>query len=62
MVLLHVKRGETIQFLYETSIRADIGKLTLEIVTIYNGCLKVRRICAGLLSYLFLFDQKHVCI
>ncbi|XP_070504008.1 cilia- and flagella-associated protein 298 [Chironomus tepperi] len=46
MVLLHIKRGESSLFLYETSIRSDISKLTFEIVTIFNGCLKVRRICA----------------
>ena len=51
MVLLHIKRGESSLFLYETSIRADISKLTFEIVTIYNGCLKVRRICAGLFIF-----------
>lgn len=47
MVLLHIKRGETSQFIYETNVSAEIAKLTLEIVSIYNGCLKVRRVCAG---------------
>lgn len=48
MVLLHIKRGETSQFLYETSLGLDVSKLTQEIVAIYNGRLKIRRICAGL--------------
>lgn len=48
MVVLHIKRGETSQFLFETSVNVEINKLALEIVTIYNGCLKVRRVCAGL--------------
>jgi cilia- and flagella-associated protein 298 len=48
MVLLHIKRGETSQFLYETVTSVNIGKLAYEIVTIFNGRLKVQRICAGL--------------
>lgn len=48
MVLLHVKRGENSQFLYETTVSVDVGKLTQEIVAIYNGRMKIQRICAGL--------------
>lgn len=47
MVLLHIKRGEASQFLYETTTIIDIDKLTQEIAAIYNGRLKVQRICAG---------------
>lgn len=47
MVLLHIKRGETSQFLYETANGIEVGKLAQEIVAIYNGRLKIRRICAG---------------
>lgn len=47
MVLLHIKRGEGSQFLYETTVSVDVGKLTQEIAAIYNGRLKIRRICAG---------------
>lgn len=47
MVLLHIKRGETSQFLYETNVGVEVSKLSLEIVSIYNGCLKIRRVCAG---------------
>lgn len=47
MVLLHIKRGEASQFLYETTVGMDVGKLTQEIAAIYNGRLKVRRVCAG---------------
>lgn len=47
MVLLHIKRGENSQFLYETTVGADVGKLTQEIVAIYNGRLKIQRVCAG---------------
>lgn len=48
MVLLHIKRGETSQFLFETTVNIDVSKLTQEIAAIYNGRLKIRRICAGL--------------
>lgn len=47
MVFLHIKRGETSLFLYETAVNAEIAKLSLEIVSIFNGCLKIRRVCAG---------------
>ena len=62
MVLLHIKRGEASLFLYETSIRADISQLAFEIVTIYNGCLKVRRICAGLFFFGKLNPNNNVFI
>jgi hypothetical protein len=47
MVLLHIKRGEASQFLYETSGSVEVNKLTQEIAAIYNGRLKIQRICAG---------------
>lgn len=47
MVLLHIKRGEASQFLYETTVSVDVDKLTQEIAAIYNGRLKIRRIAAG---------------
>lgn len=45
MVLLHIKRGTESQFLFETSSSTPISNLTKEIVSIYNGRLKVDRIC-----------------
>lgn len=47
MVLLHVKRGEASQFLYETNVKINVNKLAQEIVAIYNGRLKIQRTCAG---------------
>lgn len=47
MVLLHVKRGEGSQFLYETNVKINVNKLAQEIVAIYNGRLKIQRTCAG---------------
>lgn len=47
MVLLHVKRGDESQFLYETSLSMKIEDLIAEVVTVYNGRLKISRVCAG---------------
>lgn len=47
MVLLHVKRGDESQFLYETNLSITIEQLAYELVSIYNGRLKVSRVCSG---------------
>lgn len=46
MVLLHIKRGNDSQFLYETSVTTPIAQLNKDIVLIYNGRLKIGRICS----------------
>lgn len=46
MVLLHIKRGNESQFLYEIPSSIKISQLNQEIVSIYNGRLKVKRICS----------------
>lgn len=46
MVRLHIKRGNESQFLYETSVETAIISLNKEIVSIYNGRLKIGRICS----------------
>lgn len=46
MVRLQVKKGDETQFLYETELCKPIEKLALELVAIYNGRLKISRICA----------------
>lgn len=45
MVKLHVKRGDQSQFLYETTVSAGIYTILEECIAIYNGRLKVERIC-----------------
>lgn len=45
MVILHIKRGTESQFLYETTVAAAVSCAAKEIVSIYNGRLKVGRIC-----------------
>lgn len=46
MVLLHIKRETESQFLYETPISTSIAQLNMDIVMIYNGRLKISRICS----------------
>ncbi|XP_012265903.1 cilia- and flagella-associated protein 298 isoform X2 [Athalia rosae] len=45
MVRLHVKKGDESQFLYDTSVDANVDDVINDIVVIYNGRLKVSRIC-----------------
>lgn len=45
MVKLHIKRGDESQFLLETTTSIPINDLTQQIALIYNGRLKVHRIC-----------------
>ena len=47
MVKLHVKKGDESQFLYETTVNISIDDLLNELLPIYNGRLKVTRICGG---------------
>ncbi|RUS86733.1 hypothetical protein EGW08_005523 [Elysia chlorotica] len=45
MVKIHVKKGDESQFLYETSVATDISDIVKDCAIIYNGRLKVDRIC-----------------
>lgn len=47
MVKLHVKRGEESQFLFSTTVDISIETLTQQVTQIYDGRLKVDRICSG---------------
>ncbi|XP_005993660.1 cilia- and flagella-associated protein 298 [Latimeria chalumnae] len=46
MVQLHVKRGDESQFLFDTTVNHSVEEVTKEVVSIYNGRLKVDRICS----------------
>uniref|UniRef100_A0A3Q3WLM1 Cilia and flagella associated protein 298 n=1 Tax=Mola mola TaxID=94237 RepID=A0A3Q3WLM1_MOLML len=46
MVLLHVKRGDESQFLFSTTVDAPLETLIQQITAIYNGRLKVDRLCS----------------
>ncbi|XP_066592058.1 cilia- and flagella-associated protein 298-A [Prorops nasuta] len=45
MVRFHVKKGDESQFLYDCSVNASVEDIIKEITIIYNGRLKVSRIC-----------------
>jgi hypothetical protein len=47
MVKLHVKRGDESQFLYETTVDKAVDEIIREVTVIYNGRLKIGRICDG---------------
>jgi hypothetical protein len=47
MVKIHIKKGDESQFLYETTVKIPIDDLMNDLVAIYNGRLKVNRICEG---------------
>lgn len=47
MVQLQVKRGDENQFLFTTSVDAQVDTVIQQIAAIYNGRLKVDRICLG---------------
>lgn len=46
MVKLHIKKGDDSQFLCETTVDILVDELLANVVAIYNGRLKVQRICA----------------
>lgn len=45
MVRLHVKQGDESQFLYDTTVTCPTSDLLLDLLEIYNGRLKISRIC-----------------
>lgn len=47
MVILNVKVGTETEFLYNTSVDADTDSVISDIVLLYNGQLKIGRICIG---------------
>ena len=48
MVKLHVKRGDESQFLFEATTDAPLAQLVPHLVRLFNGRLKVDRLCQGL--------------
>lgn len=47
MVVLHVKRGDESQFLLQAPGSTELEELTAQVARIYNGRLKVHRLCTG---------------
>ncbi|KAM3868574.1 cilia- and flagella-associated protein 298 [Diretmus argenteus] len=50
MVQLHLKRGDESQFLFSTTVDVPLETLIQQITEIYNGRLKVDRICSEILQ------------
>ncbi|EFA01664.2 UPF0769 protein CG18675-like Protein [Tribolium castaneum] len=46
MVILHVKHNDQSQFLYETTLNTPVEDVATKITAVYNGRLKVNRICS----------------
>lgn len=46
MVIVHVKHNDQSQFLHETTLDTPVDDLVQEVTAIYNGRLKVDRICS----------------
>lgn len=47
MVKLVLKKGDEAQFLYETTVDTLVDDVLADVSAIYNGRLKVQRLCAG---------------
>ncbi|XP_014280066.1 cilia- and flagella-associated protein 298 [Halyomorpha halys] len=45
MVILHVKKADESQFLFNVSVEEDMDKVIAEVTDLYNGRLKVSRLC-----------------
>ena len=50
MVKLHIRRGDESQFLYETKTDIPLSQLVPHLVRLFNGRLKVDRLCQGWLQ------------
>ena len=48
MVKLNIKKGDDLQFLYETTVDISVDDLMADVLPIFNGRLKVQRLCAGI--------------
>ena len=47
MVKLTIKHGDEVQFLYDTICDTPTSDLIVQLVRLYNGRLKVERLCQG---------------
>jgi len=45
MVILSVKRGDEVLFLFETSVNEKTDSVLRDLVALYNGQLKIQRVC-----------------
>lgn len=59
MVKLVIKKGDEAQFLYETTVETNVEDVIADVSAIYNGRLKVQRICAGISRF---HGNKNSCL
>ncbi|PAA60456.1 hypothetical protein BOX15_Mlig029277g1, partial [Macrostomum lignano] len=45
MVVIHIKKGDQSQFLFETTVAQPVDEFIAQAVQVYNGRLKIGRIC-----------------
>lgn len=45
MVVIHIKNKDESQFLYQTSLATSVDDLVKNVAQIYNGRLKIQRVC-----------------
>ena len=69
MVRLNVKHGDENQFLYDTVTTIDIDSLVHELLHLYNGRLKIERLCTGMhvlgytcYNFNFVIANVYTCI
>uniref|UniRef100_A0A336M1Y3 CSON006831 protein n=1 Tax=Culicoides sonorensis TaxID=179676 RepID=A0A336M1Y3_CULSO len=48
MVVINIKRGDESQFLYETSLTNKVEVVQNDVLSIFNGRLKINRICSDM--------------
>jgi hypothetical protein len=58
MVILHVKKGDESQFLFETTVKTPVDEIISRLVKIYNGRLKIQRICSEMES----LTEHGICL
>nr|CAH7739812.1 unnamed protein product [Callosobruchus chinensis] len=46
MVIVHIKVKDDSQFLFETTLKTPVNDLVNSVVAVYNGRLKIQRICS----------------
>ncbi|KAG5895828.1 hypothetical protein JTB14_038259 [Gonioctena quinquepunctata] len=46
MVIVHIKHKDASQFLFETTLNTPVNDLVKAVIAIYNGRLKIERICS----------------
>lgn len=59
MVVIHVKKTDDLQFLYETSVNEQVDAVLGEICEIWNRLILIRRLCDSLVDLAKFGPAKH---